>query len=98
MNRLFLRGLPIVESALYRKRLGVGKKVSMRRAATLCIMNKRNIDYNQSGIIRDATDTRQRAPVEIYTSSIITHQATRKRLLPICQSRMDEEDSYPLIF
>ena len=105
MNRLYLRGLPIVESALYRKRLsserlGLGKKFSIRRASTICIMNKRNVDYNQSPIIKDArvNKTRQRAPVEIYTSSIVTHQATRKRFLPICESCMDKEDAYPFIF
>ena len=95
MSRLFLRGLPIVESHLYKTRFTYLKNASARRASTLSSINKRNISHNQSGINKDARKT---APVEIFNSSIITHQATRKRLLPICKSIMDEDDSYSPIF
>lgn len=94
MSRLFLRGLPIVESHLYRTRFISLKNASVRRASTLSSI-KRNISHNQSGINKDA---RQTVPVEIFNSSIITHQATRKRLLPICKSIVDEDDSYSPIF
>jgi hypothetical protein len=95
MSRLFLRGLPIVESHLYKTRFISLKNASARRASTLSTIHKRNISHNQSGINKDA---RQTVPVEIFNSSIITHQATRKRLLPICKSIVDEDDSYSPIF
>ena len=94
MSRLFLRGLPIVESHLYRARFISLKNASARRASTLSSI-KRNISHNQSGINKDA---RQTVPVEIFNSSVITHQATRKRLLPICKSIVDEDDSHSPIF
>jgi hypothetical protein len=94
MSRLFLRGLPIVESHLYRARFISLKNASARRASTLSSI-KRNISHNQSGINKDA---RQTVPVEIFNSSVITHQATRKRLLPICKSIVDEDDSHSPVF
>jgi hypothetical protein len=80
-----LKGLPIAESELYKRRntlLKVAK--GARRSTTLSsYIRKRNIEGNQSSVDYNAP---------VFSSSTISHWATRRRLLPLCKSEMVKED------
>ena len=91
MNRLLLRGIPIAESELYRKR---SIRIRSKRAVTLSHIHKRNMSYNQSGIFNVGERVGERVPVprELFTTSSVRHQTTRKRLLPIYKSSVAKED------
>jgi hypothetical protein len=77
-----LKGLPIAESELYKRRHTLLKSArGIRRATTLSsYVRKRNIESNQSSVDYNA-------PV-----STISHWTTRRRLLPLYKSEMAKED------
>ena len=81
-----LKGLPIAESELYKRRhtlLKLKSSKGLRRSNTLSTytyIRKRNIEDNQSSIDYNA-------PV-----STVSHWATRRRLLPLYKSEMAKED------
>ena len=84
-----LKGLPIAESELYKRRntlLKLNAVKGQRRSTTLSsYIRKRNIEGNQSSVDYNAP---------VFTSSTISHWATRRRLLPLCKSEMAKEDTY----
>ena len=84
MNRILLKGLPMAESALYRRRPNVN-----RRALTLACLPKRNIPTRQSGY-KNAATIKETPPVsyETFSTSTVAHQATRKRFLRVCESEL----------
>jgi hypothetical protein len=88
-----LKGLPIAESELYKRRhtlLKVAK--GARRSTTLSTyVRKRNIDDNQSSV---DYNERFRYTAPVFSGSIVSHQATRRRLLPLYKSEMAKEDTY----
>ena len=102
MHRLLLKGIPIAESELYKRRerlstlnvmLGLHGKVKAKakaRASTLSHIRTRNVDYKQSGI-QDARERENCAPV--YSTASVGHQATRKRFLSIYKSGMAQENT-----
>jgi hypothetical protein len=77
-----LKGLPIAESELYKRRhtlLGRLSGTSPRRAFTLPHhIRKPNINNNQS-----------RSPYETFTAPVAS-QETRQRVLPLSKSKMAE--------
>jgi hypothetical protein len=91
MNRLFLKGLPLAESALYLRRSVMLKNKHYRKAFTA--VQKRNIATKQSGGLRNASqgipETR-----EIFSTSTVAHQATRRRVFSIRELSVDKKDAY----
>jgi hypothetical protein len=92
MNRIFLKGLPLAESALYLRRSLMLKNKHYRKAFTA--VQKRNIATKQSGGFRNASQGIQETR-EIFSTSTVTHQATRRRVFSIRESAMDKESAYP---
>ena len=107
MNRLCMKALPIAESALHirraildkniqRPRLGrrltTGNHRLTRNTLTLgCLPLRRktqNIDTNQIGIL-DA-----RVSHESFSTSTVAHQATRRRILRICEPELVKKETY----
>jgi hypothetical protein len=92
-----LKGLPIAESELYKRRNTLLKLNALKRArrsntlSTYTYIRKRNIDDNQSSV---DYNERFRAPVfrELFSSSTISHCATRRRVLPLYKSEVAKED------
>lgn len=83
-----LKGLPIAESELYKRRntlLKLNALKGARRSTTLSSYNrKRNVDNNQSSVDYNAP---------VFSSSTISHCATRRRVLPLYKSEMAKEDT-----
>jgi hypothetical protein len=98
MNRLLLSSVPVVESELYKRRstrLISLYRIPNRRATTLAHIHKRNIAYNQKGI----SDANYTIPVhrELFKTSNVRHQATRKRLLSVYKPEMVETDEITIL-
>ena len=77
-----LKGMPIAESELYKRRQTLLKSAKgIRRATTLSsYIRKRNIEANQSSVDYNA-------PV-----STISHWTTRRRVLPLYKSEVAKQD------
>ena len=95
-RRIFIKGIPIAESALHTRRTILSRGIqSMRRINTLaCIPIQRsqgieNLTDLQSGIqyAEDKTPVSPRSPS-------ITCKASRRWILPVCESNMVKESSY----
>ena len=96
MNRLCMKALPIAESALHIRRAILHKNIQRprltRNTLTLgCLPLRRktqNIDTNQIGIL-DA-----RVSHESFSTSTVAHQATRRRVLRVCEPELVKKETY----
>jgi len=99
MNRV-LKGLPMAESELYKRRNTLLKGCKgMRRCSTLAnyVNRKRNVGDNQS-----SSDYNERfaapVPTEYFSTSTVAHQATRRRVLSVYKSTVAKENAHPQLF
>ena len=92
-----LKGLPIAESELYKRRQTLLKGCkNARRASTLSNYNrKRNVDVNQSSVDYNERFGSSNTPVftKYLSTSTVSHQATRRRVLPFYKSEVAQENT-----
>ena len=88
MNRLLLKGLPLAESALYIRRSMILKNKHYRKAFTA--VHKRNIGTKQISGNRDA-QKRISETKELFSTSTVAHQSTRRRVLQLCEPDLVKE-------
>ena len=108
MNRVYIRGIPIAESALHTRRSILTKATQrlsiIRRVNTISCIPTQKIITDQSGI--QYAETKDFVPVSPKDSKSspkpsrspsVTYKASRRWILPIREPEMDRQGSYQFL-